>query len=73
MRYLFLQTFLSCMGISPRIGDLGFIAYLPSDSGNKELYTIPTKPCSPKPSMQAVSWFSKGHAKTLKIEFIATL
>ena len=64
---------LSCLGIPLRTGDLGFIAYPPSDSGNKELYTVPAKPCSPKHSMQIASWFSKGHAKTLKVEFIATL
>jgi len=68
-----LGKLLSCLGIPLRTGGLGFISYLPSDSGNKELYTVPEKPCSPKPSMQAVSWFSKEHAKTLEVEFIATL
>lgn len=68
-----LGKLLSCLGIPLRIGDLGFIAYLPSDSGNRELYIVPAKPCSPKPSVQAVSWFSKGHAKTLEVDFIATL
>lgn len=68
-----LGKLLSCLGIPLRIGDIGFIDFLPSDSGNKELYTVPAKPCSPKHSMQAVSWFSKGQAKTLEVEFIATL